>query len=115
RRAAKRRGRPSAEAAGPRTRRWTARAAVFTRARFADGKGPAVEHLPVELLNRLFGVCAIQVFHECKPPGSSGLAIDWQDDLRWRRNGAEVGSEIPFGRGVRKIADKQTDSQSTLA
>jgi hypothetical protein len=69
----------------------------------------------VVLLNRLLGVRAILVFHERKSPRTSRLAIDRQDDLRWRRYGAEVGSQIRLSRAVRKIADEQTDSQSTLS
>mgnify|MGYP001582928252 CR=1 FL=1 len=93
----------------------TTRSPIFARPSFTDREGTAVENLAVELLNRPLGVRTILEFHECEPTRTSRLAIDRQDDLRRRRNGAEVGSEIRFSRAVRKIADEQTDSQSTLS
>src|SRR6185295_490048 len=121
-RAAERSGRTRREASatGARTReaawsRRTARPAIFTRARFADGQRPPVEHLPVELLDRFLGVSAIEELDERKAARSARFAIDGEHDLRGWRHGAEVRAKVGFGRGVVEITNEQTDGQSTLS
>ena len=126
-RAAERSGRARREAAGTRTREpagrgpenppgaRSARTAIFARARFADRERPAVEHLSVEALDRLFGVRAIEKLDERESARTTGFAIDRQHDLRRRRDRAEVGTQIRFGRAVREITNEQTDGQSTLS
>src|SRR6185295_7506473 len=119
--AAERTGRPRRESAGtwtggePAGPRRPARTAVLTRTRLADGERPPVEHLSVEALDRLFGVCAIGEFDEREPTRASGLAIDRQHDLRRRSDGPEVAPQIGFGGAVRKIPDEQTNGQSTIS
>src|SRR5439155_285028 len=112
-RTAERSGRPRRKAAGTRTgeaagARRTAGSAIFARARFADGERPSGEQLPVEPLNRLFGVRAIREFHEREPAGTPGFTIDRQHDLRRRRDGAEIRAQVSFGRAVCEITDEQT-------
>jgi hypothetical protein len=60
-------------------------------------------------------VAAFEILDKREPPGPAGLAIDRQHDLRGRGDGTEVGAQIRLGRGVRQIANEQTDSQSTLS
>jgi len=71
--------------------------------------------LTVELLDRLLGVRPLRILHEREAAGTTGLTVNRQDDLRGRRHGPEVGTEVGFGGGVRQIADEQADSQSTLS
>src|SRR6185295_8351966 len=103
---------PGGVAARPRR---TARPAIFAGARLADREGASIEGLPVEALDRLLGVRAVDEFDECEPAGAAGLAIDRQHDLRRRRHRAEVGAQISFGGAVGKITDEQADGQSTLS
>jgi hypothetical protein len=60
-------------------------------------------------------VSAILEFDECESAGTARFAIDRQDDLRRRRDGAEIAAQISFGGAVRKIANEQADGQSTLS
>src|SRR5439155_20418828 len=117
-RTAERSRRARREAAGTRTReaagaRRTAGSAIFARARFADGEGPSGEHLPVETLNRLFGVRAIDEFDKGEPARAPGFGMDREHDLRRRRDGTEIGAQVGFGRAVSEITDEQTDGQAT--
>ena len=98
-------------AAGPRS----ARSAILAGARFADRERPSVVRLSVELLDRLFGVRAIDEFDEREPSRAAGFPIDRQHDLRGRRDGAEVGAQVGFSRAVGEITDEQTDGQSTVS
>ena len=98
-------GPPGRGSAGP---------AIFARARFADRERPAVEHLTVELLNRLFGVRAVEKLDERKTARPTGLAVDRQHDVRRRRDGAEVRAQVGFSGGVGQVADEEADSQSSL-
>ena len=67
----------TAEAARPRT----AGAAILARPGFAHGKGPTVEYLAVEPLNRLFRMGAIRELHEREAARASRFAIDRHDNL----------------------------------
>src|SRR6185369_6635211 len=118
-RTAERPGRARREAAGARAgkaaRTRTARSTIFSRAGFADRQRPPVEHLSVELLDRLLGMRAIEKLDERKAARAPGLPIDRQDDLRRRRDAAKVRTQVGFGRGVVEITNEQTDGQSTLS
>src|SRR5205085_5985047 len=111
RRKAAARARPGGVTAGPRP----AGSAILAGARFADRQRPAVVRLSVELLNRLFGVRAIDEFDEREPAGPSGFAINRQHDLRRRRDRAEVAAQVGFSGAVSKITNEQTDGQSTVS
>jgi hypothetical protein len=71
--------------------------------------------LPVEALNRVLGVRPFEVLDEREPTRPARLAVDGQHDLRGRRDASEVGAQIGLGRGIRQIANEQTDSQSALS
>src|SRR5262249_29903693 len=103
--------RPRAETA--RTR--AAGAAIFARTGFADGQRAAVEHLPVELLYRFFGVGAILKLHERESAWAAGLAIDWQHHLRGCRNATEVASQVGFCGAVGEVSNEQADGQAVLS
>ena len=70
------------EAAGARARRaCRTRAAgppVFPGARFAHRQRPAVENLPVEFLDRLLGLRAVEELDERESPRPAGVAVDRQ-------------------------------------
>jgi hypothetical protein len=101
-----------AESARPRR---TARTAIFAGARFAHGERTSIEHLSVEPLNRLFGVGALDEFHERESAWTTSFPIDGQHDLRGLRDRPKVGSQIRFGRAIGQIPDEQADSQSTFS
>src|SRR5262249_25185260 len=65
-------------------------AAVLTSARFADRERASVEHLSVESLNRVFRVRAVLELDEREPARAAGFTVDGQDNLRGRRDGAEI-------------------------
>src|SRR5262245_41977067 len=94
---------------------WTTGAAIFTRARLADGERTAVEYLTIETLNRLLGVGALGELHERESARTAGLSIDGQHDLRGLRDRAKVRSQIRFGCAIGQIPDEQTNSQSTFS
>src|SRR5207249_1360413 len=119
RRSAERSRRAGAEAAGPWSRvaarpRWSARPSIFTRARLAHREGPAVQCLPVESLNGLFRLRAVEILDERESPRPSRFAVHREDYLRGRRDFAEVTPQLRFGRAVREISYEQTDGQSVL-
>jgi hypothetical protein len=58
---------------------------------------------------------AIEKLDERKAARAPGFPIDRQDDLRRRRDAAEVRTQVGFGRGVVEITNEQTDGQSTLS
>src|SRR4029453_17612902 len=89
--------------------------AILACARLADGERAAVEHLSVEFLNRVFRVGAVLEFDERESSRAAGFAVDRQHDLRRRRDGAEVASQVGFSGAVREIANEQTDGQSMLS
>ena len=60
-------------------------------------------------------MCAIEKLDECKTAWTAGFPIDRQDNLRRRRDAAEVRAQVGFGRGVVEITNEQTDGQSTLS
>jgi len=107
------------EPPGPRTREAAgpgpARPAIFARAGFAHGERTSVEHLAVELLNRLLGVRAVEELDEREPARTPGFPVDRQHDLRRRRHGSEIAPQIGFGGAVSEITDEQTNGQSTLS
>ena len=107
-----------AEAARPRAGRTAgarrAGPAIFARPRFADRQRTAVEHLTVELLNRLLGLRAVEKLDERKTARPARLAVDRQDDLEGGATAPKYGAQIGFSGGVGQIADEQADSQSSL-
>src|SRR5262249_37155453 len=103
--------RPAEAAAGTRT----AGTAILARARFADRERPAVEHLPVELLDRLFGVAAVLELDEREAARPSRFTVDRQDDLSRRRHGAEIRSQVGFRGAVSEITDEQANGQSHVS
>ena len=72
-------------------------------------------HAMHRTLARLLGLRPVEELHEREPTGAARLPIDREHHLRGRSHGAEVGPKFCFGGLVRQIADKQTDSQSTLS
>jgi hypothetical protein len=52
---------------------------------------------------------------ERKPARAPRFAIDGQHHLGRRSHGSEIRAQVGFGRGIRQVADEQTDSQSTLS
>jgi hypothetical protein len=60
-------------------------------------------------------VRAIDEFDKRKSSRAAGLPIDGQDDLRGRRDGAEIRAQIGFSGAVSEITDEQTDGQSTVS
>jgi hypothetical protein len=71
--------------------------------------------LPVEFLNRLLGMSAVEELDEGEPARTARFPIDRQHDLRRRRHGSEVAPQIGFGGAVSEITDEQTNGQSTLS
>jgi hypothetical protein len=67
------------------------------------------------LLDRLFGVRAIDEFHERESARSTRFPVDWQHHLRGRRDRAEVRAQVCFSGAVGEITDEQTDGQSTVS
>ena len=90
-------------------------ATIFARARLADGERTPIEDLPVELLNRLFGVAAILEFDERETTRTAGFTIDGQHDLRWRCNRTEVASQVGFCGAVGEVSNEQADGQAVLS
>jgi len=102
---------PRTETAGART----AGAAILAGARFADGERASVEDLPIEFLNRLLRMRAVLELDEREAARAAGLAIDGQDDLRRRRNGTEVASQVGFCGAVGEVSNEQADGQAVLS
>src|SRR5262249_37335332 len=105
------RTRSAEAAAGPRP----AGTAILARARFAAGERPAVEHLAVESLDRVFRMGAVLELDKSEPTRTPGLTVYGQDDLRRRRHCTEIGAQVGFSGAVREIANEQADGQSTLS
>src|SRR5262245_8193839 len=110
-------GTRAAEAAGPAgpgtaeaaAGTWSARAALLARARFADRQAAALEQLLIELSNRLFGDGAVGVVDEREAARAAGFTIDGQHDRRGFADAREMLSQLCLGRGIRQVADEQTD------
>jgi hypothetical protein len=60
-------------------------------------------------------VRAIHELDESESARSAGFPVDRQHDLRGRRDGAEVGTQVCFSGAVGEITDEQTDGQSTVS
>jgi hypothetical protein len=92
-----------------RTARWSARSAIFTRARLAHGKRSPHEQLAIELSNCRLGGVAIGVLDERKAPSAAGFAIERSHDLRRFTNLREVQSQVFFGGLVGKISYEKSN------
>jgi hypothetical protein len=79
----------------------------------ADRQGPSVKRLSVELLDDLLSERAVGKLDESEASRATGLPIDRHGDVRWFRDGGEVGSKISFGRAVRQISDKKANCQGS--
>jgi hypothetical protein len=67
------------------------------------------------LFDGLLGVRAVDEFHERESARTTRFTVDWQHDLRGRRDRAEVRAQVCFCGAVGKITDEQTDGQSTVS
>jgi hypothetical protein len=104
----------SAEAAGPRSAKSSARSrsagsAFLAGPRFADGERPALEWLLVESLDRFFRDTAIRIVDERETSRSSGLPIYGQYDRCGLADARQVRSQLCLRGGIRQIANEQTD------
>jgi len=96
------------------SRPWGTRRAILAGARFADGEGPALERLGVELANDFLCLRTVDKLDERKSARATGLAIDRHGDVGRLCDGCEVGAKIGLGRTVGEISDEQTDCQGLL-
>jgi len=96
------------------SRPWGTRRAILAGARFADGEGPALERLGVELANDFLCLRTVDKLDERKSARATGLAIDRHGDVGRLCDGCEVGPEIGLARTVGEISDEQTDCQGLL-